>query len=143
MFDFAAPAAKVNADVNSAPNTTQNTNGAGTDDDWNFSSALPEDSSLPTATTVTVSDKEVAIIFEVTRRKTDESVLEIMAKFSNKSAKAITEYTFQVAVTRVYTAFVSNERCLLIVEKGLLTEADSAIRPKAPAVSVQRNHAAS
>ncbi|MCJ1241714.1 hypothetical protein MMC14_009720 [Varicellaria rhodocarpa] len=103
MFDFAAPAAKVNADVNSAPNTTQNTNGAGTDDDWNFSSALPEDSSLPTATTVTVSDKEVAIIFEVTRRKTDESVLEIMAKFSNKSAKAITEYTFQVAVTRAYS----------------------------------------
>ena len=106
MFDFAAPAAQVTADVNSAPNTTQNANGAGTDDDWNFSSALPEDSSLPTATTITVSDKEVAIIFEVTRRKTDESVLEIMAKFSNKSAKVITEYTFQVAVTRVYVASV-------------------------------------
>ena len=99
MFDFATP--KSNPSVNSALNTNHSSNGTVTDDDWSFSSALPEDSSLPIATTVMVLDKEVAIEFDVTRRKTDESVLEIVARFSNKSAKAITEYTFQVAVTKV------------------------------------------
>lgn len=70
------------------------------DDDWNFSSALPEDG-LPTNSQITVSQKEVAIVFEVSRRVGDETVIDVLAKFSNRTSVPITEYTFQVAVTRV------------------------------------------
>ena len=80
--------------------SSQNTNGSTADDDWNFTSALPEDS-LPYATSVVVSDKEVAINFDVSRRTNGEPILDIVAKFSNKTATPITEYTFQVAVTKV------------------------------------------
>ena len=75
-------------------------NGAAIDDDWNFSSALPEDS-LPSNSQVTVSQKEVAIVFEVSRRSNDENIIDIHAKFSNRTPNLITEYTFQVAVTKV------------------------------------------
>ena len=101
MFDFASSASQKAATPNPAQTSTSNTNGNSVDDDWSFSSALPEDSSLPTATSLVVSDKEVAIQFDVSRRKGNDPVLDILAKFSNKSAHAITEYTFQVAVTKV------------------------------------------
>ncbi|MCJ1360284.1 MAG: hypothetical protein MMC33_010288 [Icmadophila ericetorum] len=81
---------------------SHNTNGSTADDDWNFSSALPEDS-LPHTTSVVVSDKEVAINFDVSRRTNGEPILDIVAKFSNKSPNSITEYTFQVAVTKAYS----------------------------------------
>ena len=90
------------------PITQKPANGAPTsssgpvDDDWNFSSALPEDS-LPSTSQITVSQKDVAIIFDVSRRATDETVIDILAKFSNRSPNPITEYTFQVAVTKVRT----------------------------------------
>lgn len=101
IFDFASPAPQKATTPNPAQTSTQNTNGNSVDDDWSFSSALPEDSALPTATSLVVSDKEVAIQFDVSRRKGNDPVLDIVAKFSNKSAHAITEYTFQVAVTKV------------------------------------------
>ena len=101
MFDFSASTPQPAPQPNSPP-TNQVTNGASTDDDWNFSSALPEDTSLPSSTSLTVSDKEVVIQFDVSRRTADEPVLNILAKFSNKSAHPVTEYTFQVAVTRVW-----------------------------------------
>ena len=101
MFDFASPTPQKATTPNPAQPSTQNTNGNSVDDDWSFSSALPEDSSLPNAINLIVSDKEVAIHFDVSRRKGNDPVLDILAKFSNKSAHAITEYTFQVAVTKV------------------------------------------
>jgi ADP-ribosylation factor-binding protein GGA len=79
---------------------TKATNGYVIDDDWNFSSALPDDG-LPSSSTITVSQKEIGIVFNVSRRTTDESVIEILAKFSNRSPNLITEFTFQVAVTKV------------------------------------------
>ena len=84
---------------NSNANVAKPTNGTSIEDDWNFSSALPEDS-LPTSSSVVVSQKEVGIVFDVQRRPDEESIVHVLAKFSNKSANAITEYTFQVAVTK-------------------------------------------
>ncbi|MCJ1486679.1 hypothetical protein MMC06_006857 [Schaereria dolodes] len=79
------------------------TNGTSIDDDWSFSSALPEDTSLPSTSTLVVSDKEVHIVFDVSRRQMGDGVIDILAKFSNKTAHVITEYTFQTAVTKGYT----------------------------------------
>ncbi|MCJ1381493.1 hypothetical protein MMC17_004604 [Xylographa soralifera] len=102
MFDFASSTSQ---NANAASNSiaaAQNTNGASTDDDWNFSSALPEDS-LPSSASLIVSSKDVEIAFDVSIRKTDDSVIDILATFSNKSSNPITEYTFQVAVTKAYS----------------------------------------
>ena len=77
-----------------------NSNGAPpVDDDWNFSSALPDE--MPMKSTLVVSQKEIGIVFQVSRKATDETTVEILAKFSNRSSNPITELTFQVAVTKV------------------------------------------
>jgi ADP-ribosylation factor-binding protein GGA len=99
MFDFASSTPQPSVPTTSI-STNQNTNGVAVDDDWNFTSALPEES-LPSATSLIVSSKEVEIAFDISRRKTDENIIDITAKFSNKSSNPITEYTFQIAVTKV------------------------------------------
>jgi hypothetical protein len=100
MFDFSAALSSKPPATTAAPHSSQNTNGAPAEDDWNFSSALPEEAQ-PTSQSLAVSDKEIGIIFEVSRQKPEEPVINILAKFSNKSANAISEYTFQIAVTKV------------------------------------------
>lgn len=100
MFDFASSTSQPAQRTASHIPVAQNSNGASADDDWNFSSALPEDS-LPSSNSLTVSSKEVQISFDISRRKTDDTIIDILAKFTNKSANPITEYTFQVAVTKV------------------------------------------
>ena len=106
-FDILSNPGQVPADLSNKlasenkPTTTQSTaNGSGLEDDWNFSSALPEDS-LPANSQITVSQKEVAIVFEVSRRQGDETIIDILAKFSNRTPNPIAEYEFQVAVTKV------------------------------------------
>ena len=104
MFDFAASKPSPAPTPNPSSTINQTANGSSADDDWNFSSALPEDN-LPSTVSLVVSDKEVAISFKVSRRESDEAVLDILATFSNKSGSAITEYTFQIAVTKVSVSF--------------------------------------
>ena len=83
MFDFASLTSQnANAATDSKP-ATQNTNGGSADDDWNFSSALPEDS-LPSSANLIVSSKEVEIVFDVSRRRADDVIIDILATFSNK-----------------------------------------------------------
>ncbi|MCJ1295132.1 hypothetical protein MMC34_006693 [Xylographa carneopallida] len=123
MFDFAsARSQNANATTNSTP-AAQNTNGAAADDDWNFSSALPEDS-LPNSTSLVVSSKEVEIKFDVSRRKTEDSIIDILATFSNNSANLITEYTFQVAVTKAYSLKLTPQsgRKLQALQKNGITQ---------------------
>ena len=82
--------------------TAQKTaNGSALEDDWNFSSAVPDDGP-PTNSQITVSQKDVAIVFEVSRRQNDENVIDILAKFSNRTPNPIAEYTFHVAVAKVW-----------------------------------------
>jgi len=83
--------------------TSQHTNGASADDEWSFSSALPEDSAnLPASNdVVVVASSQVGITFSSSRPAGSDSSIHIVASFSNTTAKLVTEYTFQVAVTKV------------------------------------------
>ncbi|KAA6408935.1 MAG: vhs domain-containing [Lasallia pustulata] len=95
MFNFAQPALQAPA---------QQTNGTSADDDWNFTSALPDDgSSLPTTNHLVVSNTAVHISFAISRPSDRDSVINVLAKFSNATPSPITEYTFQVAVSKSYT----------------------------------------
>ncbi|KAL8761159.1 MAG: hypothetical protein Q9184_002688 [Pyrenodesmia sp. 2 TL-2023] len=102
MFNFASPKLPTSA----TPQPTQQSNGASAsaDDDWNFASALPADtSSLPTTNEITVSKSAVTIVFRANRSDQPDSSISISASYSNNTPSLITEYTFQVAVTKGYT----------------------------------------
>lgn len=78
------------------------TNGTSADDDWDFTSALPDDGSeLPAHNHLTVSNNSVKIDFGVERAIATDSSVSISASFSNNTPSLITEYTLQVAVTKV------------------------------------------
>ncbi|KAL8796447.1 MAG: hypothetical protein Q9182_007366 [Xanthomendoza sp. 2 TL-2023] len=101
MFNFASPKPP-------APSSTplQQSNGASTvaDDDWNFTSALPADnSSMPSSHELTVSKTSVTVVFKASRMDTPEAPISILASYSNNTASLITEYTFQVAVSKSYS----------------------------------------
>ncbi|KAG7006038.1 hypothetical protein G7Y79_00016g040230 [Physcia stellaris] len=82
----------------------QQANGASADDEWNFSSALPEEGpNLPSVNDLSIHGSHVSISFKISRPPSSDSVIQIAASFSNKTAKLVTEYTFQVAVTKAYT----------------------------------------
>ncbi|KAI4280912.1 MAG: hypothetical protein L6R38_004071 [Xanthoria sp. 2 TBL-2021] len=102
MFNFASPKPSTPA----TPMPPQQSNGAsaGTDDDWNFASALPADNStLPTSNEITVSKTSVTVVFTISRTDKPEAPISIIASYSNNTSSLITEYTFQVAVTKSYT----------------------------------------
>ncbi|KAI4258283.1 MAG: hypothetical protein L6R42_005188, partial [Xanthoria sp. 1 TBL-2021] len=102
MFNFASPKPSTPA----TPMPPQQSNGAsaGTDDDWNFASALPADNStLPTSNEITVSKTSVMVVFRINRTDKPEAPISIIASYSNNTSSLITEYTFQVAVTKRYT----------------------------------------
>ncbi|KAL8812645.1 MAG: hypothetical protein Q9200_000873 [Gallowayella weberi] len=101
MFNFASPKPP-------APSSTplQQSNGPATtaDDDWNFTSALPADSpSMPSSHELTVSKTSVTVVFKASRMDKPEAPISILASYSNNTPILITEYTFQVAVSKSYT----------------------------------------
>lgn len=100
LFDFASPKPEV-PQSQPAVNSQQATNGASADDDWNFTSALPDDGELPAHNTLTVSNTSVKIDFRVERPENTDSAISISALFSNNTPSLVTEYTLQVAVTKV------------------------------------------
>lgn len=101
LFDFASPKPTV-PQSQPAGNAQEATNGASADDDWNFTSALPDDGSeLPSHNTLTVSNTSVKIDFRVERPQRTDSAISISALFSNNTPSLVTEYTLQVAVTKV------------------------------------------
>ncbi|KAL8700556.1 MAG: hypothetical protein Q9201_005386 [Fulgogasparrea decipioides] len=102
IFNFASP----NPPTAVINNPTQQSNGASAsaDDDWNFASALPADnSSLPASNEIVVSETAVTVSFKASRTDRPESPISILASYSNNTSSFITEYTFQVAVTKGYT----------------------------------------
>lgn len=103
LFDFAQPSRQQNP-ITSQSGPLIQSNGSTAEEDWNFSSALPDESaSLPSSKDLSVSNSTVAILFKLSRPSNKESVVAINAHFSNTSANLITEYTFQVAVRKVRT----------------------------------------
>ena len=88
MFDFAnsrSPAAPL------AP--------AADDDDWAFSSALPE--SQPSSNTLSVSETNLGISLTATREPADPSVITMSLKFSSNVDQPIADLEFMAAVTKV------------------------------------------
>ena len=82
----------------------QGTNGASSstnNDDWEFASALPDEPSLPQTNDVLVSSTSIKIVLNASRRSDDS--IGLVALFSNNTQEAITEYTFQIAVTKGFT----------------------------------------
>jgi len=101
LFDFASPKSPP-PQAQATSSSLQTSNGASADDDWNFASALPDDTThLPSANDLIVSDTSVKIAFHVSRPHVEGSLVLIQATFTNNTPNLITEYAFQVAVTKV------------------------------------------
>ncbi|KAI9811025.1 MAG: hypothetical protein M1832_001079 [Thelocarpon impressellum] len=79
-----------------AASSMQGTSGAPADaDEWTFASSLPESSAEIIVTADTVN-----IVLAVSRAPGADVGLSLLAKFTNTSASAISDLTFQVAVTK-------------------------------------------
>ncbi|KAH8819482.1 VHS domain-containing protein [Xylogone sp. PMI_703] len=72
------------------------------DDEWAFSSALPE-GSLPTSNSMVLSDTKLKIFLHATREPHTPSIITLNLAFSNQTQETITNMTFQAAVTKGYT----------------------------------------
>jgi ADP-ribosylation factor-binding protein GGA len=92
IFDF-AKAAPLATTIPPAP--------ANDDDEWSFSSALPESNGLPSSKSITITDTTINISLHATRKSPSDPIITLNVKFSSKVAQLITELTFQVAVTKV------------------------------------------
>ena len=88
MFDFANP-----KPTSAAPAP------AADDDEWAFSSALPE--SQPSSNVLSVSETQLGIVLHATREATNPSVITMNLKFSSNADQPISELTFMAAVTKV------------------------------------------
>ena len=89
MFDFANPKPPVVAPP--ALDTT------GDDDEWAFSSALPE----PQSNTIKVSDTALEVLLHASREPATPASIAISLSYSNKTDQPISDLAFQVAVSKV------------------------------------------
>jgi hypothetical protein len=67
------------------------------DDEWDFASALPP--SAPS--TLVLTNSGVTIAWELSRLADQQGIIEIKSKVSNNTPLPVSEFTFQVAVTKV------------------------------------------
>ncbi|KIW02941.1 uncharacterized protein PV09_05987 [Verruconis gallopava] len=72
---------------------------AAADDEWTFASALPAPS---TSNTLTIASASVAITWAISRSRTDPAQIDIASSVSNSTQQPISEFTFQVAVSKAY-----------------------------------------
>lgn len=123
--------------------TTQQTNGASADDEWNFSSALPEDSAnLPASSNIIVANGQIGIVFTVGRPANNDSLIHILASVSNRSPQLVTEYTCQVAVPKVKKPLKARRsREIADICSALHSAASSTIWTNAAAKPKRRYHA--
>jgi ADP-ribosylation factor-binding protein GGA len=68
------------------------------DDEWAFSSALPE--GPPSSNTISVSETSLSISLHAVREPATPSIITMSVTFSNKAAQPISELTFMAAVTK-------------------------------------------
>ena len=112
FFDYSSPAPQP-----TLTSSISNQKDKVPDDDWDFASALPEDTHLPTSNEVIVTNTSVKILFRVSRSPQSSDTITITAHVSNNTSNLISEYTFQVAVTKVmflappFRSCLSRKRC--------------------------------
>jgi ADP-ribosylation factor-binding protein GGA len=90
IFDFAYP--------QPSPAIAAPVASAGDDDEWAFSSALPE--GPPSSNSVLVSDTSLSISLHVVREPATPAVITMSLSFSNKTAQPVSELEFMAAVTK-------------------------------------------
>lgn len=72
------------------------------EDEWDFTSSLPESSSaLPSTNKLTVLDSSLRIEFVARRHPSQPRLIHIVGSFSNRTNQPIQELHFQVAVEKV------------------------------------------
>lgn len=84
----------------SAPGQTEANNNSGGDEEWTFTSSLPE-GTLPSTNKVRVLNSALVIDFAARRNPGHDRQIHIVALFSNSTSRPLTELHFQVAVERV------------------------------------------
>lgn len=101
IFDFSRSSQSLKPPT-PQPNSSQDSNGPSVDEDWDFTSALPEENSiLPSSNHLVVSNTAIAISFQLSRPKNSDSEIAILVHISNNTSDLITEYAFHVAVSKV------------------------------------------
>jgi hypothetical protein len=83
------------------------------DDEWNFTSSLPE-SSLPSTQRVQVLNSSLKIDFVARRHPQQQRQIHIVAYFSNATSQPLNDLHFQVAVEKVPAVYASLYYHLLI-----------------------------
>jgi hypothetical protein len=71
------------------------------DDEWNFTSSLPESSALPNQNRVQVLSSSLKVEFVARRHPQQQRQIHIVARFSNGTSQALNDLHFQVAVEKV------------------------------------------
>lgn len=87
-------------DLNTAPASSQNSqppsqSSAPADDEWTFSSALPDSTSE-----LSITSTSIAVTWSISRPPNDPSLIEIHSRISNNTPHNVSELTFSTAVTR-------------------------------------------
>ena len=90
MFDFASPKPA----INNAPVAP-----AADEDEWAFSSALPD--APPSSNTITVSETSLGIALRAEREPATPTVLKLSITYSNRTDQPITQMEFLAAVSKV------------------------------------------
>lgn len=88
-----------------APTSQAPSQPAADDDEWNFSSALPETSSRPKEHRATVHETQIKTEMVANRHPTAPAAITISFAFSNTTAQPISELHFQLAVTKVRLSY--------------------------------------
>lgn len=116
---------------------------AAVDDEWEFSSALPDQ-----PTEITVTKSTIHTIFKVSR--CNDSELLIQSRISNATAQPITDLTFQLAVTKVRTSsltqflptfYLHPNHVLTRAQIGSITQTRTPIWPQPGSSSAKWYHA--
>lgn len=105
LFDLGSTAAPANQ-----PHPTSQAAPQHNDDDWEFSSAVPEESQASSQDLI-VSNSEIKILFHVERPPESNDSYRIRSSFSNNTPSQVTDYTFQLAVTKVCCWSCSFQYC--------------------------------
>lgn len=76
------------------------------DDEWNFTSSLPpEANNRPKEQKSTISDGSIRAEFLANRTPASSNAINMVFSFSNNTAQPISEFHFQLAVTKVFIPF--------------------------------------
>ncbi len=100
LFDFGQASNPPSQQPHSTQ-VSQRNKAASTEEEWTFASSLPDQSHLPPVNEVAVTDTAVNIVFAVSRPAGDDKSITMVVRSSNNTPELISDFTFQIAVTRV------------------------------------------